>query len=118
MDSKTLDDIGSGVALVVFGAPWCAHCATQEPLVAWVEARYVGRVVVGRVNVDREPALAEAYAVRSLPTLVIVREGVAWMRFEGLQTVRTLSAALDAALRAGGLCMSCGRAPREREAQE
>ena len=62
------------VALVDFWAPWCPPCRALAPAVeALAEERT--DVVVGKVNVDDDPAIAERYGIASIPTVIVFRGG-------------------------------------------
>ncbi|MGN1127451.1 MAG: thioredoxin [Candidatus Flemingiibacterium sp.] len=62
--------------LVDFWAPWCGPCRMLGPVVAEIAEEYAGRVKVGKVNVDDEPELAAAFNVSSIPTVIVVKNGV------------------------------------------
>lgn len=61
--------------LVDFWAEWCAPCRMVGPVVEAVAAAYKGRVKVGKLNVDENPAVASAFGIRSIPTLLVLRGG-------------------------------------------
>lgn len=61
--------------VVDFWAPWCGPCKTISPLLDELAEEFAGRVRVGKVNVDEQQPLAQAFAVRSIPTLAAVRGG-------------------------------------------
>ena len=61
--------------LVDFWAEWCAPCRMVGPAVEAVAAAYKGRVKVGKLNVDENPAVANAFGIRSIPTLLVLHGG-------------------------------------------
>ena len=62
--------------LVDFWATWCGPCKMLAPTVAEIAEEYDGKVKVGKVDVDEEPALAASFRVASIPTLAVVKNGV------------------------------------------
>ena len=71
-ESEVIDP-GSPV-IVDFWAPWCGPCRAIAPVLETLAERYRGKVKVVKVNVDEEPALAQAFRVTGIPTLVSLRE--------------------------------------------
>lgn len=61
--------------LVDFWAAWCGPCRMIAPLVEELAGEYEGRIKVCKVDVDTEQKTAEAYGIRSIPTLLIFKEG-------------------------------------------
>jgi len=61
--------------LVDFWATWCEPCKTLGPLIEKVVAEYHGAVRLAKVDCDKEQQLAAMFGVRSIPTVVLVREG-------------------------------------------
>lgn len=62
--------------LVDFWATWCGPCKNIAPLIDAVADEYAGKVKVGKVNVDENPATPAKYSVRGIPTLILFKGGV------------------------------------------
>lgn len=68
--------IGGGQpVLVEFGAPWCVYCRRIEPAMKKVAEQYDGKLMVGAVDIDASPKLAEEYQIELVPTLVLFKDG-------------------------------------------
>jgi len=61
--------------LVDFWAEWCPPCRMIAPSIEALATAYAGRVKVGKLNVDENPEVAEAFGIRSIPTLLMFSEG-------------------------------------------
>jgi thioredoxin 1 len=61
--------------LVDFSADWCAPCRALEPLLAELSGEYEGRLRIVRLDIDKNPRIASTYGVRSLPTIMLFRDG-------------------------------------------
>ena len=61
--------------LVDFWASWCGPCRMLSPIVDEIGTELEGKIKIGKVNVDEEPALAASYGVMSIPTLILFKEG-------------------------------------------
>ena len=62
-------------ALVDFWAVWCAPCRMIAPVVEELATKYEGKVKIGKVNVDSEQQTAIKYGIRSIPTLLLFKDG-------------------------------------------
>ena len=82
-----------GTILLDFWASWCAPCMMQSPIIdAIAEER--SDIKVGKVNVDEQPELATAFRVESIPTLVVVKNGITSEVLVGLHSKEQLISVL------------------------
>jgi len=71
-----LDVLKSEQAVLVdFWAPWCSPCRMVAPVIDELADEYVGRIVIGKVNVDENGPISSQYGVMSIPTLAIFKGG-------------------------------------------
>jgi thioredoxin 1 len=61
--------------LVDFWAEWCGPCRAMEPTINAVASDYAGKVAVGKLNVDDNPAVTMRYMVRGIPTVMLFKGG-------------------------------------------
>ena len=61
--------------LVDFWASWCSPCKAIAPLIDTIADEYAGKMKVGKVNVDENPATPSKYGVRGIPTLILFKSG-------------------------------------------
>lgn len=90
--------IGSGTTLVDFWAPWCAPCMMQGPIVEKVAEKVDGRAKVAKMNVDDAQETAARYGIRSIPTLIIFKDGTLVEQFVGVQSESQLVSAIEQVL--------------------
>ncbi len=69
--------------LVDFWAPWCAPCRITEPILEKLARELSGQLKIAKVNVDENPNLSQRYGVRSIPTMMIVKDGTIMDRWMG-----------------------------------
>lgn len=61
--------------LVDFWASWCGPCRMVSPIIDEISEEYAGKINVGKVNVDEQGALASEFAIVSIPTIMIFKNG-------------------------------------------
>ncbi len=82
--------------VVDFWAEWCAPCKVIAPILEELAQEYQGRLTVAKVNVDEHPSLAARYGIRSIPTLLIFRDGQVAEQIVGAVPKAQLRKRLDA----------------------
>ena len=98
LDQTTFEAaVANGVVLVDFWAPWCGPCRTQGPIVEEVAKEVKDFAKVAKLNVDHAPKIARRFGIRSIPTLIIFKDGQPTKRFVGVTESRDLISAIKAA---------------------
>ena len=73
------------VVLVDFWAAWCAPCRMMAPVLNDVADGLSGNQKVGKINIEQQQSLANQFKVRSIPTLILFRNGKEVKRFVGIK---------------------------------
>ena len=87
---------GSKPVLIDFYATWCGPCKSQMPILKEVAKEVKGKARIIKIDIDKNPNLAAQYNVRSVPTLMIFKEGKIVWNQSGMQTKKKLLDALEA----------------------
>lgn len=81
--------------LIDFWAPWCGPCQMMGPIIEQLAEEYEGKAKVGKVNVDEEGELSQAFGVMSIPTIVLVKDGKVVKRVVGARPKAEVEAMLQ-----------------------
>ena len=84
--------------LVDFWAEWCGPCRMVGPLVAELSEEYGDKAVIGKVDVDSNPEISSKYGIRSIPTLLFIKNGEVVDKQVGAVPKTVLAEKLDAQL--------------------
>ncbi len=85
-----------GVAVVDFWAEWCGPCRLVGPVIDELSKDFEGKATVGKVNVDTNPEVSMKYGVRSIPTILFLKNGEVVDKHVGTATKQTLASKLEA----------------------
>ena len=101
--------------LIDFWAPWCGPCKSLGPVLEAVETEYQGRFTLAKINSDDEQQLAQAFGVRSIPTVILMMGGKPVDGFTGALPAGQVKTFLDKHLPSEGELVAVAEAD---EAQE
>ena len=81
--------------LVDFWAAWCGPCRTIAPVIEELSSEYEGRFKVRKLNVDENPVIPAQYRLRSIPTLMLFKDGELKETTVGSQSKTQLASVID-----------------------
>lgn len=90
--------LSGGVAIVDFWAEWCGPCKMVTPIIDELSADYEGKATIGKVNVDDNPEVSMKYGVRSIPTILFIKDGEVVDKHVGVATKASLEQKLTGLL--------------------
>jgi thioredoxin 1 len=94
-DGNFDETIKTGITLVDFWAAWCGPCMMQGPIVEKVAEIVGDKSKIAKVNVDEGQRTAAQYGIRSIPTLIIFKDGQPIQQFVGVQSESQLVTAIE-----------------------
>lgn len=96
MSGKFKEIIGGDTPVLVdFHATWCQPCKMQSPILQELSAEMGEKIRVLKIDVDKNPAAAQAYGVQGVPTLVIFKKGKIVWRNSGVHSKEQLKGILN-----------------------
>lgn len=98
LTASNFDEAKSGVALVDFWAPWCGPCRMLAPVIDELANEFDGKAKICKVNTDEEQDLAVEYGVRSIPTMVFLKDGKVVDTLIGAQSKQVITDKINSLL--------------------
>ncbi|MEI9920223.1 MAG: thioredoxin [Bacteroidota bacterium] len=97
MPHSTLKDLISSdtLTLIDFSAEWCGPCKMQAPILQELKSKVGDKIRIVKIDVDLNPAAANLYQVRGVPTLMLFRKGEVLWRQSGVATTEQLKQLVD-----------------------
>ncbi len=87
-----------GVAVIDFWAEWCGPCKMIGPVIEELATEFDGKVTVGKMNVDSNKDIPMKYGVRSIPTILILKNGELVDKHVGVTSKQALADKINAQL--------------------
>lgn len=85
----------NGLFLIDFWAPWCGPCKLMIPVLNELAGELKGKVTIGKVNVDEVKGTAGKFKIKSIPTLILLKNGKEVARFVGVKTKEILKKEIE-----------------------
>ena len=81
--------------LVDFWAEWCGPCKMLTPTINEIADEFSGKAIIGKLNVDENPAIASNYGIRSIPSLLFFKDGKVQNQIMGAVSKSDIEEALN-----------------------
>ena len=93
--SNFADETAKGVVMVDFWATWCMPCRAMAPVIEEIAGQTVGKVKVGKVDIDQNGPLANRFGIQAIPAILIFKDGQVVETLVGVQSKAALVNALS-----------------------
>ena len=90
--------VKEGVSLVDFWAPWCGPCRMLAPVIDELATDFEGKANICKVNTDEQQALGVKYGVRSIPTILFMKDGEVVDQMVGASSKQALADKINSIL--------------------
>ena len=87
--------VKEGFVLIDFFAEWCMPCVMMAPVIDELSEKFKGKINFGKINVDDNQALAQKFEVRSIPNMILFKDGKPVERFVGAVSEDELEGKLE-----------------------
>jgi thioredoxin 1 len=85
-----------GLTVIDFWAEWCGPCRMISPIVEELAQEYDGKALVGKVDVDSNPEISMKYGIRSIPTILFLKNGEVVDKHVGATSKQVLASKIEA----------------------
>ena len=85
-----------GLTVIDFWAEWCGPCRMISPLIEELSVEYEGKALIGKVNVDHNQEISMKYGVRSIPTILFLKNGEIVDKQVGATSKQVLASKIEA----------------------
>jgi thioredoxin 1 len=85
-DQNFQNQIKSGLTLVDFWAEWCMPCKMMIPVLNGVAEEVTEDTIIGKINIEQHQSIAAKYNVRSIPTMILFKNGKEFKRYVGVKS--------------------------------
>jgi thioredoxin 1 len=86
---------GESLSVVDFWAEWCGPCRQVTPIIEELSKDYDGKALIGKMNVDDNPEVSMKYGIRSIPTILFLKNGEIVDKHVGTATKEALVQKID-----------------------